>query len=188
MGVLIKGGQRGASRLALAVCFLLMGLLLASCGSEAPNANDFSAPTAPAGLIEKSEIANDADFRSKVLSLNDKSLVNQELKVYVTEKPAGVQQFYRDEMGKRGWNNVTSNIINNAELGSKGAVDAFEKFVGGDVNKKHVFGVIIVSPDTTNNPVDRFRSGENPTVPKGYSVVMTVQGATGVPAQTVTPK
>jgi hypothetical protein len=181
MVVSAKPGKRTVRWLSLGICLIILAALLAACGNEATGNNDFTTPTLD-GLTLQSTITNDANVRNTLLSPAKTNIVGQDLKVYTTTRDlTSLKQAYRDELvTKRGWLDVTANIVNNNELGSKGSIESFEKYVGGDTNKKHVFGIIILTPDATNNVLDTFRS--NGTIPAKSNVVITVQGATGITA------
>jgi hypothetical protein len=181
MVVSLKSGQRSVRWLSLGICLIIFAALLAACGNEASGNNDFTTP-APDGLTLQSTISNDTTLRDKLLSPTKTNIVGQDLKVYTTTKDiAAVKQAYADELvTKRGWANVTANIVDSTELGTKGSIESFEKYVGGDTNKKHVFGVIILTPDATNNILDTYR--KSGAIPTGSNVVITIQGATGITA------
>ncbi len=170
------------SRLALIASLMLLAGILAACGDSVATNNDFSVPVIN-GLEERPVIGSDAGFRSKILLPNKPELVGQETKVFITNRALpDVRQAYKDEMVKRGWVDVSQSILGSTELGAKGGVEAFEKYVGGDTNKKQVFGVIVLSPDATGNLLDGFRG--NGTIPPGSNVVINIQGAYGIPAPT----
>lgn len=187
MVVSAKPGKRTVRWLSLGICLIILAALLAACGNEAAGNNDFSTPTLD-GLTLQPTITNDATVREKLLSPTKATIVGQDLKVYTTTRDlTALKQAYRDEMvTKRGWLDVSANIVNNSELGTKGSIVSFEKYVGGDTNKKHVFGIIILAPDATNNILDTYRS--NGTIPikdsnnNPVNVVITIQGATGITA------
>ena len=181
MVVSAKPGKRAARWLSLGICLVILAALLAACGNEAAGNNDFSTPTLD-GLTLQSTITNDANVRNKLLSPAKTNIVGQDLKVYTTTRDLNsLKQAYHDEMvTKRGWLDVSANIVNNTELGTKGSIESFEKYIGGDTNKKHVFGVIFLTPDATNNILDTFRA--NGTIPANSNVVITIQGASGITA------
>jgi hypothetical protein len=187
MVVFAKSGLRSVRWLSLGICLIILAALLAACGNETAGNNDFTTPTLD-GLTLQPGITNDPTVRDKLLSPTKTTIVGQDLKVYTTTTDiTTLKQTYRDELvTKRGWLDVSANIVNNSELGTKGSIESFEKYVGGDTNKKHVFGVILLTPDATNNILDTYRaSGTIPSKDssgKAVNVVITIQGATGITA------
>lgn len=155
---------------------MLLALLLTSCGNDASSNNNFETYT-PVNLTE---IPISGDIAQELLNSKDTSVVNQSVKVYNTTRSLKeVGDAYGEEMIKRGWYDATIKLTGTTELGSQGVIRAFEKNVGGDVTKKHVFGIIVVSPDIKTNIAERIRTSQ----PQAKdNLVITIEGARGIPA------
>lgn len=181
MRVWINKSRRLTARLTLVLVFGLLALLLTACGGEgAATNNNFDVPP-PSGLTELPQAANDTAFRDKILAPARPEIVGQQVRVYSTDRQlADVQTSYRGELTTRGWTNVTPNVIGSSEIRGRGDVQAFEKYLDGDVNKKHVVGIIALNPDVIkglpdDSPIKRVLQTQT-------NVVIIIQGATGIPA------
>ena len=181
--IVIRKGQNLVVGLLFGV--LLAGLLTA-CGTETATTTDYTVPVLT-GLEETSNVASKSDFRNKILLPKQTDVTDQDVRVYSTDrKLADLQTAYRDEMTKRGWTNATSNITGSTELGSQGVIEAFEKTVGGDVNKKHVAGLLMVAADFKNDLTDSIRSQGKISADK--NLVIIIQGAVGITTPTAAAK
>ncbi|HEX2912917.1 MAG TPA: hypothetical protein VH186_19075 [Chloroflexia bacterium] len=152
-----KKGQRKVHGLFLSVVFVMLASLLTACG--ATGNQDFSVPlpakvdTTPVVSCSKENPGTNA-FCQSLLQPDKKELVYQQVSIYnaANAERADIVNFYDTEMRNRQWNNVSPSILQSDALGTKGSPLAFEKYTNGDVNKKNAVGVIILSPDATNNP------------------------------------
>lgn len=155
---------------------MLLAVLLTSCGNDASSNNNFEVYN-PANLTE---IPISGEIAQQLLNSKDTSVVNQSVKVYNTTRSLKeLGDAYGEEMIKRGWYDATIKLTGTTELGSQGVIRAFEKNVSGDAMKKHVLGVIVISPDVKTEAAQRIRT----TQPQATdNMVIVIQGAKGIPA------
>lgn len=164
---------------------ILLATLLTACGDGAGTNNNFEVP-ALTGLEEAPLASTSSDLQSKLLNQKSTIITNQELKIYsvANRTLADLQKSYEEEMIRRGWINVSANVVGNAELGSQGLVLAFEKYENGDQSKKHVAGLIMLGPDVKSAIANNIR--QTGAIDPTKTVVVLVRGASGI--ATPTPK
>ncbi len=180
---------RPARFITIGLCLLILATLLVACGDAATVDNNFDVPPLDGMTLNDGATNNDA-LRSKILipASNSNTVVRQKMSVYTTTRAiTDLQGAYDTEMTKRGWSNVSDKITGSGERGADGLVRAYEKFEGGDVNRKHAAGVIMLKPEIKDNDiVNTLRN--NGTIAKDANVIILVQGATGVPEFTAGSK
>lgn len=169
----------------LALVLVLLAGLLVACGSSEATNNNFDVP-ALTGLEDVPSASTNSELQNKLLNPKSTTITQQELKVYsvANRALADLQKSYQEEMLRRGWIEVSPNVVGREELGNQGLVMAFEKYQDGDQTRKHVAGLIMLSPDLKNALADTIR--QTGQVQTGRTVVVVVKGASGI--ATPTPK
>ncbi len=165
-------------KMGLALVLLLSLTLLAACGSTPDPIqvnNDYTVPVYNNNgvtVTEFSQLANDNNFRSKVL-VQDANTGPSDLKVFATSADLNaVKTFYSTEMPKRGWNDRSGAVIDATALGSEGWVLGFEKSNGANPPVTHVVGLYMFTP---NSPALKDFKGALP--PNNQNVLLQITGS-----------
>ena len=169
----------------LALCLAGLVLLLAACGDSSPASSDFTVYV-PNGLQPLNTVSD--DFRNGLLNTTQQTISDRQVQVYSTDTSlVDLEKDYTDQMKAKGWTDATAGVIGNNELGTNGVVQAYEKVINGDSNKKRVVGVMLLTPSVkgTNNILDKLRTDNG--VANTKQLIVIVQAATGQAASTPTP-